>query len=47
MSITKINKYKRLNMMEPKTDINMTKIDKYKKTEQHFYSGAQNRHEQN
>ena len=31
MSITKINKYKRFNLMEHKTDINITKIDKYKK----------------
>ena len=28
MSITK---YKKLNMMEHKTDMNITKIDKYKK----------------
>ena len=28
-----------------KADINITKIDKYKETEQHFYDGAQNRHE--
>ena len=32
-------------MIEHKTDMNITKIDKYKKTEQHFYDGAQNRHE--
>ena len=28
-----------------KADINIAKIDKYKETEQHFYDGAQNRHE--
>ena len=44
MNITKIEKYKKLNMMEHKTDINITKINKYKKTEQHFHDGAQSRH---
>ena len=29
--IIKIEKYKKLNMMEHKTDINITKINKYKK----------------
>ena len=29
--ITKTEKYKKLNMMEHKTDINITKINKYKK----------------
>ena len=29
-------------MMEQKTDMNITEIDKYKKTEQHFYDGPQN-----
>ena len=39
--ITKTEKYKKLNMMEHKTDINITKINKNKKkTEQHFYDGA-------
>ena len=32
-NINKIEKYKRLNMTEHKTDMNITKIDKYKKTE--------------
>ena len=32
-------------MTEYKTDMNITKIDKYKKTEQHFFDGAQNRQE--
>ena len=45
INITKIEKYKKLNMTEHKTDMNITKIDKYKKTEQHFFDGAQNRHE--
>ena len=31
-------------MKEHKTDINITKIYKYKKIEQQFYDGAQNRH---
>ena len=31
MNITKIEKYKKLNMMEHKTDMKITKIDKYKK----------------
>ena len=29
-------------MMEDKTDMNITEIDKYKKTEQHFYDRTQN-----
>ena len=29
-------------MAEHKTDTNITKIDKYKKAEQHFYRGIQN-----
>ena len=37
-----IIKYKRLNMTEHKADMNITKIDKYKKIEQQFYDGAQN-----
>ena len=45
MNITKIEKYKKLNMTGHKTDMNITKTEKYKKTEQHFYDGAQNRHE--
>ena len=32
-------------MTEHKTDMNITKIGKYNKTEQQFYDGAQNRHE--
>ena len=32
-------------MTEHKTDINITEINKYKKTEQQFYDGAQNRYE--
>ena len=32
-------------MTEHKTDMYITKIDKYKKTEPQFYDGAQNRHE--
>ena len=32
-------------MTEHKTDMNITKIDKYKKTKQQFYNGAQNRYE--
>ena len=28
-----------------KKDMNITKISKYKKTEQHLYEGTQNRHE--
>ena len=42
MNITKIEKDKKLNMTQHKTDINITKIDKYKKTERHFYRGIQN-----
>ena len=30
-------------MTEHKTDININEIDKYKKTEQDFYNGTQNR----
>ena len=47
--ITKIEKYikkKKMNSTsstEHKTDMNITKINKYTKTEQHFYDGAQNR----
>ena len=29
-------------MTEHKTDMDITKIDKYKKAEQQFYDGAQN-----
>ena len=29
--------------MDHKTDMNITEIDKYKKTEQHFYDGTRNR----
>ena len=29
-------------MTEHKTDMNIIKIDKYKKTEQQFYDGTQN-----
>ena len=39
-----ISKYKKLNMMEHKTDMTITKIEKYKRTERQFYDGAQNRH---
>ena len=42
MNVTQIGKYKTLNMTEHKTDMNITKIDKYKKSE---HDGAQNRHE--
>ena len=34
-----------MNTTEHKANMNITKIDKYKKTEQQFYNGAQNRHE--
>ena len=44
-NIDTTGKYKKLNMTEHKTEMNVTKIDKYKKTEQHFYDGAQSRHE--
>ena len=44
-NINKIEKYKKMNRTEHKTGMNITKIDKYKKAEQHFYDGAQNRHE--
>ena len=33
--ITKIEKYKKLNMMERETHMNITEIDKYEKIEQH------------
>ena len=42
MNITQIRKYKKLNMTEHKTDVNITKIDKYEKTEEQFYGGASN-----
>ena len=42
MNITQTGKYKEVNMMEYKTNMNITKIDKYKKTEQQFYHGAPN-----
>ena len=32
-------------MTEHKRDMNITKIEKYKKAERNFYCGAQNRHE--
>ena len=41
-NINKIEKYKKLNMREHKMDMNIAKIGKYKKTEQHFYHGIQN-----
>ena len=44
-NINKIGKFKKLNMTEHKTGTNLTEIDKYKKTEQQFYHGAQNRHD--
>ena len=31
-NIDKIEKYRKLNMSEPKADMNITNIDKYKKT---------------
>ena len=37
-----IAKYKKLNMTEHKTDMNITQIDKYKKTQQQFYDGVPN-----
>ena len=37
-----ITKYKRLNMTEHKTDMNITKIDKYERIKQQFYDGAPN-----
>ena len=41
-----ITKQKKLNMTEHKTDMNINKIDKHKKkTEGHFFDGAQIRHE--
>ena len=46
-SILKLTNTKKLNsnsMTEHKTDMNITKIGKYNKTEQQFYDGAQNRH---
>ena len=36
-----ITKYKKLNITEHKTDMNIAKIDKYQKTEKQFYDGAQ------
>ena len=42
MNITQIGKYKNVNMTEHKTDMNITKIDKCKKTELQFYDGAPN-----
>ena len=46
MNITKIEKYKKtmksIFMTEHKSDINITKIQK---TEQYFFDGAQNKHE--
>ena len=36
----KTEKYKKLNMTEHKADMSITKIGKYKKTEQPFYDGA-------
>ena len=44
-NINKICKYKKLNMTEHKTDMNITKIDRYKKNEQQFYDRTQNRQE--
>ena len=41
INITEINKYKKLNMTEHKTDMN-----KKKKQNQQFYEEAQNRHQQ-
>ena len=32
-------------MKKHKTGMNITKIEKFEKSEQHFYRGAQNRHE--
>ena len=32
-------------MIGHKTNMNITKVDKYKNTEQRFYDGVQNRHE--
>ena len=32
-------------MTEHKTDMKITKIDKYKKGERHVYDGVKNRHE--
>ena len=42
-NINKIRKYKKLeiDMTEHKIDMNITKIDNYKKTELQFYDGAQ------
>ena len=42
MNITQIGKYKNVNMTEHKTDMNITKTDKCKKTELQFYDGAPN-----
>ena len=41
-----MEKYKKLNMIEHKTEMKITKIDKYKKKiKQHLHDGAQNKHE--
>ena len=37
-----IIEYKKLNMIEHKTDMNITKTDKYEKIKQQFYDGAPN-----
>ena len=42
MDITKNERYKKLNMTVHKTYMNITKIDKCKKTEHRFYGRAQN-----
>ena len=42
MNITKIEKYKKLNMKAHNTDITLLKLTSTKKTEQHFYRGIQN-----
>ena len=43
MNIIEIEKCKKLNITEHKTDMKITENDKYKKTEQHFYDETQNR----
>ena len=49
MNITKTSQNKKklnsTSTTEHKTDMNITKINKYKKIEQHFYDGTQNRPE--
>ena len=40
--ISKNDKYKKLNMAVYKTDMSITTVDIYKKTEQEFYDGEQN-----